>query len=104
MKLIAFPISTDPRTQNWFLISSPGPILAIILTYLYFSVSAGPKMMRDRKPYTLRNTLIAYNFIQVLLSIYLVYEGLMAGWLYDYSYTCQPVDYSNSPQAMRVSF
>lgn len=27
---------------------------------------------------------------------------LMGGWLYDYSFGCQPVDFSNSPQALRV--
>jgi hypothetical protein len=26
----------------------------------------------------------------------------MSGWLYDYSLTCQPVDFSTSPKAMRV--
>ncbi|KAK2580404.1 hypothetical protein KPH14_006155 [Odynerus spinipes] len=93
----------DPRTNDWFLISGPGPILTIIVTYIYFSISAGPRYMRDRKPYDLKNTLIAYNFVQVLLSIYLVYEGLMAGWLYHYSFSCQPVDYSNDPLAMRMA-
>ena len=74
----------------------------IVVSYIYFSISAGPRYMRDKKPYTLRNTLIIYNFIQVLLSIYLVHEGLMAGWWNDYSFRCQPVDYSNNPKALRV--
>lgn len=26
----------------------------------------------------------------------------MGGWLHDYSFGCQPVDFSNSPQALRV--
>ncbi len=26
----------------------------------------------------------------------------MSGWLFDYSFGCQPVDYSNSPKALRV--
>lgn len=94
---------TDPRTQNWFLISSPGPLLMIVFSYLYFSVWLGPRIMKNRKPFDLRSILIIYNFIQVLLSIYMVFEGLMAGWLHDYSLTCQPVDYSNNPQALRVS-
>ena len=28
----------------------------------------------------------------------------MSGWLAGYSLGCQPVDYSNSPQALRVSY
>nr|XP_012154326.1 PREDICTED: elongation of very long chain fatty acids protein AAEL008004-like isoform X2 [Megachile rotundata] len=75
----------------------------IIVTYIYFSVSAGPRYMRDKKPYQLRNVMIAYNFIQVLLSIYLVREGLLGGWGGQYSFRCQPVDYSNSPQALRMA-
>ena len=93
---------SDPRTKDWFLVTSPGPIIMIVVSYIYFSTSAGPRYMRDKKPYTLRNTLIIYNFIQVLLSIYLVYEGVMSGWWNDYSFRCQPVDYSNNPKALRV--
>ncbi|XP_046420712.1 elongation of very long chain fatty acids protein-like isoform X2 [Neodiprion fabricii] len=93
----------DPRTSEWFLISGPGPIVTIVVTYIYFSVWAGPKYMRDKKPYSLKSLLLVYNFTQVLASIYLVYEGLMSGWLYNYSYTCQPVDYSESPEAMRMA-
>lgn len=74
----------------------------IIITYIYFSTNIGPKYMRDKKPYDLRNVMILYNFIQVLLSLYLFYEGVFSGWLYEYSYTCQPVDYSNNPTALRV--
>ncbi|XP_012265674.2 elongation of very long chain fatty acids protein [Athalia rosae] len=93
----------DPRTSDWFLASGPGPIITIVVSYVYFSVSAGPRYMKDRKPYSLRTTLLVYNLVQVFLSIYLVYEGLMSGWLHEYSYTCQPVDYSKSPSAMRMA-
>ncbi|XP_011056680.1 PREDICTED: elongation of very long chain fatty acids protein AAEL008004-like [Acromyrmex echinatior] len=93
----------DPRTQEWFLVSSPGPVLMIIATYIYFCVSAGPRYMKDKKPYDLKNTLIIYNFIQVLVSLYLVYEGLMAGWLYEYNFICQPVDYSYKPSSVRMA-
>ncbi|KAL0109554.1 hypothetical protein PUN28_014547 [Cardiocondyla obscurior] len=93
----------DPRTQEWFLISGPGPILTIIATYIYFCVSAGPRYMKNKKPYELRNTLIIYNFIQVLLSLYLLNEGLMAGWLYEYSFICQPVSYLYKPSSMRMA-
>lgn len=36
--------------------------------------SWGPKFMADRKPYKLDKVLMVYNFGQVLVSIYLVYE------------------------------
>ncbi|XP_014357317.2 elongation of very long chain fatty acids protein 7 [Papilio machaon] len=93
----------DPRTNDWFLIKSPGPGLAIIGLYLYFTLKWGPRYMADKKPFQLQKTLVVYNFIQVFVSIWLFYEGLDAGWLRTYSWKCQPVDFSRSPEAMRVA-
>ncbi|XP_051165681.1 elongation of very long chain fatty acids protein AAEL008004 isoform X2 [Leptopilina boulardi] len=94
---------SDPRTNDWFLISSPVPGASILIGYLYFVLSWGPKHMEHRKPYRLNNVLVVYNFIQVLLSIWLFYEGLDAAWLKKYSWKCEPVDFSNSPDALRIA-
>lgn len=98
-----FNEKSDPRTADWFLSQSVAPIITILVTYLYFCKYAGPRYMKDRKPYDLKYIIIVYNFIQVLFSVYLVYEGLNAGWLTSYSFKCQPVDYSNSPEALRMA-
>lgn len=95
---------SDPRTRDWFLIPSPVPGTSILIGYLYFILSWGPKHMQHRKPYQLKNILVCYNFLQVLLSFWLFYEGLDAAWLRKYSWKCQSVDYSNSPEALRVFF
>jgi elongation of very long chain fatty acids protein 7 len=34
----------------------------------------GPKLMENRKPFQLKNTLIAYNLFQVIFSTWLFYE------------------------------
>ncbi|KAB0795322.1 hypothetical protein PPYR_12161 [Photinus pyralis] len=94
---------SDPRTSEWLLVGSPGPLITILVTYLYFCISAGPRYMKDRKPYDLRNAILVYNAIQVVMSVFLVYEGLQGGWFNGYSFTCQPVDYSSKPQAMRMA-
>lgn len=94
---------SDPRTDDWFLVRSPGLLLTIVVTYVYFSVKAGPRFMKDRKPIKLKYTLIVYNFIQVLLSIYLFYEALAGGWAHDYKFSCQSVDYSMNPRAIRMA-
>lgn len=94
---------SDPRTQQWLLVSSPGPLLTILATYLYFCISAGPRYMKDRKPYDLKTVIQCYNAIQVALSVFLVYEGLQSGWFHDYKFSCQPVDYSDDPKAMRMA-
>ncbi|XP_011643248.1 elongation of very long chain fatty acids protein AAEL008004-like isoform X2 [Pogonomyrmex barbatus] len=94
----------DTRTTNWLLMSSPFPTLFICLSYVYVVKVLGPKLMENRKPFQLKNTLIVYNFFQVIFSAWLFYECLMGGWWDQYSFRCQPVDYSNSPTAIRMVY
>lgn len=94
---------SDPRTAKWLLMSSPVPLLTIIISYLYFSAYAGPRYMKDRKPFELKNVIILYNFVQVVMSIFLVYEAVQGGWFNGYSFACQPVDYSESQKGTRMA-
>lgn len=71
---IPLSLSSDLRTKSWFLSNTPGPLFTILGTYLYFCLYAGPRFMKDRKPFQLKNVLIAYNAVQVALSIVLVWE------------------------------
>lgn len=64
----------DPRTNDWLLVNSPLPTVFILIAYLYFVLNWGPKFMQNRKPFRLGKTLIVYNFFQVVLSTWLVYE------------------------------
>ncbi|KAK3090379.1 hypothetical protein FSP39_011333 [Pinctada imbricata] len=91
-----------PRVEDWFMMSSPIPSLLICIGYVVF-VKMGPTIMTNRKPVELRNVLLVFNFCMVILSTYCFYEFLFAGWLAGYSLGCQPVDYSNSPQALRMA-
>uniref|UniRef100_A0A4W3KHL5 Elongation of very long chain fatty acids protein n=1 Tax=Callorhinchus milii TaxID=7868 RepID=A0A4W3KHL5_CALMI len=92
----------DPRVEDWPLMSSPLPQTIIIGAYIYFVTSFGPKFMENRKPFNLKQIMIVYNFSLVLFSIYMCYEFLMSGWATGYSFHCDIVDYSSSPQALRV--
>ncbi|CAG9808731.1 unnamed protein product [Chironomus riparius] len=94
---------SDPRTSEWFLMSSPLPTAAICLAYVVIVKIVGPKLMENRKPYKLKNVLIFYNFLQVIFSTWLFYEASSTGWLTDYSYRCQPVDYTRSENGMRIA-
>ncbi|XP_063378760.1 very long chain fatty acid elongase 7-like [Cydia fagiglandana] len=93
---------SDPRVQGWFLFDTPLPTLAMVIAYLAVVMVIGPLWMENKKPFKLKNTLVAYNAFQVLLSSYMFYEHLMSGWWGDYSLACQPVDYSESEQARRM--
>jgi hypothetical protein len=54
--------------------SGPMPLLAILITYLYFCAYAGPRWMKDRKPFDLKYVLIAYNALIVMASTWLFNE------------------------------
>lgn len=93
---------SDPRVNNWAMMSSPFPTLAICLFYGYFVKILGPKLMENRKPLDLRKVMIWYNLFQVIFSMWLFNESLF-GWGGNYSFKCQPVDYSNAPLALRIA-
>ncbi|XP_071952654.1 very long chain fatty acid elongase 4-like [Antedon mediterranea] len=92
----------DDRVEDWLLMATPWPAMAFIITYLLF-VWLGPKFMKNREPYNLKSTLLVYNFMLVILSIYMFKEFLITSLLGNYSYRCQTVDYSTSPLAMRMT-
>ncbi|XP_076642607.1 very long chain fatty acid elongase AAEL008004 isoform X2 [Halictus rubicundus] len=95
--------NADQRTTNWFMMSSPFPTLFICLSYVYFVKVVGPKFMENRKPFQLKNALIVYNMFQMVFSAWLFYEIGMSGWLTgEYSLRCQPVDYSDRPDVLRM--
>lgn len=68
-----FP-SPDGRAKEFPFMFTPLPTVAFVLLYLSWVLVIGPLYMRDRKPYSLKNTLIVYNAFQVLLSAYMFYE------------------------------
>ncbi|KAL1506188.1 hypothetical protein ABEB36_005595 [Hypothenemus hampei] len=93
----------DPRTSRWPLMQNPIPTFLIVLLYLYVVLWLGPRLMANRKPFKLKEILFFYNGAQVLFSLYMFYEHFASGWFWDYSYKCQPVDYSNSDKAVRMA-
>ncbi|XP_017333255.1 elongation of very long chain fatty acids protein 1b [Ictalurus punctatus] len=95
-------VGRDPRLRGYLLMESPVNMTAILLGYLFFVLYAGPRLMANRKPFELKGPMIFYNFCLVFLSIFIVFEFLMSGWATDYTWRCDPCDYSDSPQALRM--
>ncbi|XP_058806746.1 elongation of very long chain fatty acids protein 7-like isoform X2 [Phymastichus coffea] len=83
--------------------SSPWPGIALLGFYLYFIYRLGPSLMANRRPFHLDRIMQIYDVIQIILSTYLFYKALVLGWLSDYSFACQPVDYSYSPRAIEIA-
>ncbi|KAK9731272.1 GNS1/SUR4 family [Popillia japonica] len=94
---------SDPRTRDWLLMASPIPLLMILATYLYFCLWIGPNFMKERQPMELKTITRIYHITQVVLNVFIVYEHMEGGWRENYSFACQPIDYSNTPTAVRIA-
>jgi len=92
----------DPRVVDYPMMSSIWPSFILTVAYFFIVKYAGPKFMENRKPYEIKEIMLAYNFGMVILSGYIMYEFAASGWLAGYSLGCQPVDYSPTPKAMRM--
>merc|ERR1712001_420336 len=92
----------DPRVDNWLGMASIWPTIIICTAYVYFVKVVGPRLMKDREPYELKNILLVYNFSQVLFSFWMFMEGWGFYISGNYSWHCEPVDYSESPVARRA--
>lgn len=96
----------DPRVSDWPLMSSPLPTAAILAAYLCLCF-AGPAAMRSHKPVAggIRVTLAVYNLGAVAINGYV---GAVLLWAVfardqDFSWGCEPVDYSDDPVALRIA-
>ncbi|KAI1277766.1 putative protein for very long chain fatty acid elongation [Halotydeus destructor] len=97
-----FMAGADDRILSYPLMESPMPTLSLCLTYFIFVKMAGPKMMANRKPFDLRLPMIVYNFALVFLNGYLFWKFGQHGWFGKYDFRCQPVDRTNSPDALAM--
>lgn len=88
----------DQRVDEWPLMSSPLPTVALCGLYFYTVKFMGPRFMKERKPYDLKNTIIVYNLVQVAFSAWLLFKIFFAGWGTTYSFWCEPV--RTDPPAM----
>lgn len=92
----------DPRADSFPLMSSVWPTVLLCLGYVYLVKVAGPRFMKDRPAYEIKGIIVAYNLFQTLFSLW----GFSEGWKFyvsgDYSWTCQPIDYSDHPEALRA--
>lgn len=95
--------SGDARVKDWPLVQSPFPTMAICLSYAYFVKVIGPNLMKNRKPLDIRLLMVIYNLFMVALSTWLFVQLGRYGWFGKYDYRCQPVDYSDSPNAIAMA-
>ncbi|KAJ8935164.1 hypothetical protein NQ314_012983 [Rhamnusium bicolor] len=96
-------IFLDPRVQTWKMMGNPGPTIYIIILYLAAVLIFLPAYMKNRKPYNLVQIIRLYNIVQIVSCCYIIYTMGTAGWITgEYSFGCQPIDYSDDPKAVKL--
>lgn len=53
--------------DSWFMMSSPFPILTVVVLYLLF-IRIGPRIMKNRPPLGINKLISYYNAAQVVLA------------------------------------
>jgi len=92
----------DKRVETWGLMASPLPTIAITIAYLLMC-RYGPRLMAPCKPLNLRPLVVVYNLACAGLNLYIFTEILVTSRQINYSWTCQPVDYSSDPASVRIA-
>ena len=92
----------DTRVASWPFMASPWLTICIVLGYLYL-VYSGPRFMACRKAMELRPLILPYNAFVAGLNLYIGIELFLMSRQLDFSWECEPVDYSLDPLAVRVA-
>ncbi|XP_063704312.1 uncharacterized protein LOC134833792 [Culicoides brevitarsis] len=80
----------DKEVDKWPLMSSPVPVITILVAYLVFVLKVGPEWMKNREPFQLKNFMIAYNAYQCLFSCWLFSQAFVENILtYIFSFGCR---------------
>ncbi|KAK6186354.1 hypothetical protein SNE40_008405 [Patella caerulea] len=93
---------SDHRVEDWLLMGSYTPTLALTALYLVF-VFVVPKLMAKREAMDCKRALMVYNFSLIILNLHICTELLINSYHLGYSYICQPVSYSDNPREMRIA-
>ena len=92
----------DARVESWGLMWSPVPTVAITALYLLMCLR-GPRLMAPYQALQLRPVVVMYNMFCAGLNLYIFLEILLTSRQIQYSWTCQPVDYSSDPASVRIA-
>ena len=83
--IVVIVVNSDPRVENWLLMSSPLPTAVLVTLYLLF-VFIGPRIMRNRQPLNVKIPMLTYNLFMVGLSYYMFHEVGLYFNIYVYVY------------------
>lgn len=98
-------IISDPRVENYPLLDSPVPIIGIMAAYVYFVLSYGPSVMKNRKPFELKGILLVYNATQILSNLFIGIVGMYYYFMQkNFNFSCQLIHHDDSEGSRRLVF
>nr|XP_042909565.1 elongation of very long chain fatty acids protein AAEL008004 [Parasteatoda tepidariorum] len=103
VEIYNFLSKPDPRVAQWPLMDSPWKTISLVAGYIIFVKVIGPSWMRNRQPFDLKALMIVYNFFQVIISSWIFIQLGRLGWFTKYNWRCEPIDYSNRYEAVRIA-
>lgn len=63
---------SDPRVKSWSFMSSPEPLIGVIVAYL-IGLKISMMIMENRKPFELKRFIYCYNTIQIAACIFITH-------------------------------
>jgi elongation of very long chain fatty acids protein 4 len=89
----------DPRVEDWLLMQTPYPAIAIALIYIIICVTM-PRVLKGRT-IPVYYPVLVYNFLMVALSFWMAAELFVT--TRHYNWKCDSVDYSFEEQTVRTA-
>ncbi|KAJ0180132.1 hypothetical protein K1T71_004723 [Dendrolimus kikuchii] len=71
--LDSLKIGKSALVDSWFMMSSPSPILSVVVLYLIL-IRIGPRIMKNRPPLRMNRLISYYNAFQVLLAAMICFK------------------------------
>nr|XP_019560391.2 elongation of very long chain fatty acids protein AAEL008004-like [Aedes albopictus] len=95
----------DNRSADLPLLNNNWQVPLIVGAYLLVVLRIGPRMMANRKPFELKGVIRVYNLVQVAINwiLFMVISYILLNRP-DFSYQCQPVDFSKTTQGYQEMF
>lgn len=84
----------DKRLSHYPFINSVFPMLGILALYFWFIKWQGPRMMKNRPAYDLKNIMVVYNLAQVVICVSVI-SVVITNLRYDA--LCAPYDFADHP-------
>ncbi|KAL5243377.1 hypothetical protein ACI65C_010787 [Semiaphis heraclei] len=96
----------NKNVDSWMLMSTPWPVLSILIAYLLFVLKIGPKMMENREPFKIKRIMMAYNILQTIYNIFIVSEVFITPGLYTYLLmnVCSPDESESNSRIINVFY